>query len=296
MPILDRSTDSAIGDADEVVLGIEAVDLPTKSVQFFDIEDMQDSSRARGWNIDYRQIQPGRSFPRMVFAEYADISLVDEHVDRRVEIAGESPNGHMSITTKYRGNRDWVNGLLLDSQSILLVKPNTEIHVVTGEDSRTLSMHIPTDLLRQLGSGICEPRGPRNRGRSTSIDPDPHMADMLTRLMYIAIHGTETGRQRVEQASNLAVIASKLIDRSTENPDHSRRLTADESLRTIKCAREYIEAHLSEAIPISDICTKCCVSCSKLERIFRREIALSPTEYILARRLVAVRSDKNHVF
>jgi AraC-like DNA-binding protein len=62
----------------------------------------------------------------------------------------------------------------------------------------------------------------------------------------------------------------------------------DESLRTIKCAREIIETNLSETIPIGDICKNCAVSCSKLERIFRRELAMTPTQYILVRRLEAV--------
>lgn len=61
-----------------------------------------------------------------------------------------------------------------------------------------------------------------------------------------------------------------------------------DSWRTIKCAREFIEANLSEAISIGGICKNCAASCSKLERTFRRELAMSPTRYILARRLEAV--------
>ena len=62
----------------------------------------------------------------------------------------------------------------------------------------------------------------------------------------------------------------------------------DRSWRIIKRSWEYIEAHLSEVIAINDVCAYAAVSLSNLERTYRRELKISPVEYIRARRLSAV--------
>ncbi len=62
----------------------------------------------------------------------------------------------------------------------------------------------------------------------------------------------------------------------------------DRSWRIIKRSWEYIEAHLSEVIAINDVCAYAAVSLSNLERTYRRELKMSPIEYIRARRLSAV--------
>ena len=60
------------------------------------------------------------------------------------------------------------------------------------------------------------------------------------------------------------------------------------SWRVLKRSREYIEAHLSDVIAIKMVCAYAAVSLSNLERTYRRELKMSPVEYIRAQRLSAV--------
>ena len=62
----------------------------------------------------------------------------------------------------------------------------------------------------------------------------------------------------------------------------------EKSWRIIKRSRDYIEAHLSDVIAIKTVCAYAAVSLSNLERTYRRELKMSPVEYIRARRLSAV--------
>ena len=64
-----------------------------------------------------------------------------------------------------------------------------------------------------------------------------------------------------------------------------------ESLRTVNCACAFVEAHLDGPISVCEICAYNGISLSKLERSFRRELNMSPTEYILSRRLAAANRD-----
>ncbi len=54
-------------------------------------------------------------------------------------------------------------------------------------------------------------------------------------------------------------------------------------------AIDYVHEHLSQLIRVTDLCKYCGVSLSTLERIFRRELGITPNAYIHAARLHDVR-------
>ena len=89
----------------------------------------------------------------------------------------------------------------------------------------------------------------------------------------------------------LATILATISDRPSWTQKTYSQTSANETLRILARAREYIEAHLHESIRISDICEVSATSASKLERIFRRELHTSPCGYVLGRRLEAVRKE-----
>lgn len=257
-------------------------------MEISDISDTQAASRTDNWTVEYRQIQPGRLTTRTAFSECADVSLLEEQFNRRIEIVGRSPSDCVSIVALINGENHWVNGLTLDTRSVLLIEPGTEIHAVTGEDTHSISMTVLTARLRRIRSDILESGTSRGRGRSILVSLGPKVADILRRLMHKGIHQSRSSSSQVEIASNLAAIVSTLVETRIGYPENSSRIRTDESLRTIKCALEFIEANLSSPIAMDSICKNCAASCSKLERTFRRELAISPTQYILARRLDAV--------
>ncbi len=267
---------------------LEVDRFPLESIQTCDIEDVQAASEAEGWMVEYHQIQAGRLSPRIAVSRFADVSLREVQVDRRIEFVGKSPSTHVSIFALVKGANQWINGLTLDTRNILLVEPGAEIHAVTGEDTHTISMCISIDRLREIRCDILEPGGSHGRGRVISVNLGQRVAQILMQLMYAGIHKPVSSSKKMKIAANMATIVSALVEGRIGYPKNTPRIMIDESLRTIKCAREIIETNLSETIPIGDICKNCAVSCSKLERIFRRELAMTPTQYILVRRLEAV--------
>ena len=59
--------------------------------------------------------------------------------------------------------------------------------------------------------------------------------------------------------------------------------------RALDRARQYIEAHLGETIRVESMCRYAGTTLRSLERIFAREMGMSPQQYVKARRLNAVR-------
>ncbi len=106
--------------------------------------------------------------------------------------------------------------------------------------------------------------------------------------MHTAIYQPKIGRWQEEQTNLLVAALVAIIGRRGEITESIRQSSTVDTWRTIKRAREFIEAHLAEPIKISEVCAYSATSLSKLERTFRRELQMTPSEYILARRLAAV--------
>ncbi len=91
------------------------------------------------------------------------------------------------------------------------------------------------------------------------------------------------------EESVIAAEMSRLLARpelEKKTGDPYRRLKKH---RIVVRAREYIHEHLTEHIHVTDLCKYCGVSLSTLERIFTRELEISPNSYIQVARLHEVR-------
>jgi len=109
--------------------------------------------------------------------------------------------------------------------------------------------------------------------------------------MHATNHQALPGRWQVERASRLATDLATIIHQFHKTTNKTCRTSREITWSTISRAREYIEAHLAEPISISKVSEYSATSLSKLERIFRRELQMSPSQYILARRLSSVNRD-----
>ncbi len=61
--------------------------------------------------------------------------------------------------------------------------------------------------------------------------------------------------------------------------------------RIVVRAKDYVDEHLTNVIRVTDLCKYCGVSLSTLERIFTRELGITPKGYIRAMRLHEVRRE-----
>ena len=73
--------------------------------------------------------------------------------------------------------------------------------------------------------------------------------------------------------------------------DAGRPLRRGVRAKYIRQARDYIEAHLEEALPLTQVAAHACVSTRTLELAFRDVLGATPTAYILTRRLNKARRE-----
>ena len=263
---------------------VETVD----SLQFCSIEEMQATADAQGWSATYRQLQAGKLLASSYSGTCGEITLADEFVSRQIEVVGTTPDAHITVVVPITSGGLWMNGREFNWHGVLCLPSGTEMHGVTRENHRVLSMHVPITLLQMAGLDTCDVWARLIGGEAVYTAPGDGIGDRLKRLMYAAIHEPSPVSEQSDETSELLSGLNSAVAISVERKLRATRESVDEKRRVVKRSREYIEAHLSEPIQIGEVSRCAATSISKLERTFRHELQMSPSQYILKRRLIRV--------
>ena len=228
---------------------------------------------------------------RTAARDCTDIAFLDQSVSQRIEIVGEAPQGHITVLAPVGRGRFSINGQTFDGPGIFLLHPRAELHAANNEILRVVAMTVPISLLRETDRDDLHTWEQADRCQTILIEPGSRIVQRLRLLMEATMRQPTSAHDRVERASSLATILATIVDQYTGTQKTTFRTSPAGSLRILRRAREFIEAHLSETIPISEVCTVSATSVSKLERTFQRELQMSPSRYILTCRLEAVRKE-----
>ncbi len=261
------------------------------SAYYCSVEEMQEACEKNGWSIEFRQLQAGQLTSSMAPGMCADILLLDQHLSRRIEVVGEAPDGYVTVLAPVGQAEFCINGQSFSGQGVFLLGSCAELHSVNNEVLRVFSMNVPISLLQQTGCRTLDTSEDHLRCQTLMIEPGAAIVQHLRSLMHATIHQALPGRWQVERASRLATELATIIDQFHKTPKTTCRTSPRNIWFTINRARDFIEAHLTEPISIGKVSEYSATSVSKLERIFRRELQMSPSQYILARRLAAVNRD-----
>ena len=262
---------------------VETVD----SLQFCSIEEMQATADAQGWSATYRQLQAGKLLASSYSGTCGEITLADEFVSRQIEVVGTTPDAHITVVVPITSGGLWMNGREFNWHGVLCLPSGTEMHGVARENHRVLSMHVPITLLQMAGLDTCDTWVRLIGGEVVYTALGDGIGERLKRLMYVAIHEPSPVSEQSDETSELLSGLNSAVAISVERKSRATRESVDEKCRVVKRSREYIEAHLSEPIQIGKVCRCAATSISKLERTFRHELQMSPSQYILTRRLIA---------
>ena len=251
------------------------------------VRAIRHSCWSAGWSLSVSQIDPGPLHVSVVGARAALTSLVRVTADRRLELVGRSPQNTITVVTVADRSKLWANAQRIDEHDVLLLQPGSAFHVITSDDCCLSLVHIPKAIVEPLCAFIEDPTLIEGEGARFVIRPGTKDVARLRRLTAAAINHTSSGPGQAGRQFLLSATLAEIVD---DWSNSKRGLPADREVhRIISRARQFIEANMSNSISIGDMCAYSATSMSKLERTFRRELRLTPSRYVLARRLAAVR-------
>ena len=242
---------------------------------------MQAASEEAGWECEYRQIEAGQLESQMVFQPVGGSSLLCETANRRLDISARTPVSAVSVLVPLSDTHVLINGRRLSDDRIMILAPDIDFHAVSNRGGEVWSIHLRSDLLDEsldldkLGTRI--------------IDGQP---DALTKFRDAIKYSLESDEERVldHHETRFADLTQSLISSdapATKTDRYHRR----QKRKALSRALEYIEAHLTSQLRMGRICSYAGVSQSTLGRMFRREFQQTPSSYLRALRLNAVRRE-----
>ena len=178
------------------------------------------------------------------------------------------------------------NGVTLSPGDLMVYMPGTEMEVTTLGHADVICLHLAPYLLEQdvrraAPDWWCAERTFCLRSRA------PGARSLLA--LASALLSTSGAQHSPEQCAGM--VAELLARALTESHDPILRLPRRRiiQLQALDRARAFIDGHLGETIRMTDLCHHAGVSLKTLERLFRRELQASPSEYVERSRLDRVR-------
>ncbi|MCZ6894931.1 MAG: AraC family transcriptional regulator [Gammaproteobacteria bacterium] len=256
---------------------------------FNDIGHVQQVSQQMGANMEYRQLEPGALQSFASHQIFPDVSVGYDGANRRIEVMGDNA-GYVFFILPTCETTFWINGRTVSDGECALLTEGADLHAMdrtTPGKFLTVLVRIP--LLSSALSAVSGDAMSLGSGLTLTARPKRHRIQRLKQLVLCTLDSS-TDQVFIDQlVENLVfeIAVTFANDQATSNP-HAHE-TRGNGLRTIRLAKDYIEAHLTAPMRITDVSTYAGVSLSKLERVFRRELMTSPAHYIRAHRLAAVR-------
>ncbi len=263
--------------------------LRERAVRHDNVHDIKRACAIVGWDLDFHQIQPGNLSARVAAGKTGDTRVIIYQVNLRIEVIGAPSGNHVTLISPDAGHTVWTNGFRLEDSNALLLPPHACLHLVGGPTA-LIQAQVPTRLLRQFGVSDPDLQSIDNRDGAMVVNLEPHAADSLRSLMSSVAFPESKLAGQEHRDFKLAALTGDLMRWAIEQGQRAR-IPRSDSWRTISRAREYIEANLHRTIRMGHISNYACASVSKIERIFQRELCMTPWHYILARRLHAVNRD-----
>lgn len=263
-----------------------------ETVRFSTAEELEHANRETGWDIEYRQLLRAPCSSDYAFREWTESLLMRERHHGSLEASGAPPPGMTAIIIPGKPNgRTTFQGEALSGNELLLVAPGGEIDSVILEGLEVLSFTLPWSVFRDAAGYVDAVLPDMGSIEAVAVRRPPDEVDGLRRDLMGLLERTDSVDERTQQArtSNFALDVAQQLFRSGNDPALNAPYRSAPHRKHLSLAREYLDANMKGPVKMADVCAHAGIRLRTLERVFQRELRVSPYRYLLARRLGAVR-------
>ena len=263
-----------------------------ETARFSTAEELEQANRETGWDLEYRQLLRAPCASDFAFRAWGDSLLMRERYHSSLEIAGAPPRGMTAIIIPGTPNsRTTFNGEAIAGDQLLLVAPGGEIDSTILEGLEVLSFCLPWSLFRDAASKVDEALVDERSHKTFVVRTPPKEVDSLRLDLMRLLEEADPADELTQQArtSNFALRFAEQLFRRRNEPARSKPNRSISHQKHLSLAKQYLDAHMKGPVKMAHVCTHAGVRFRTLQRVFQSELGVSPSSYLLARRLGAVR-------
>ena len=251
---------------------------------------MEQANREAGWDLEYRQLVGGDFSARYAVQQCSKTLLMRERYDCSLEIQGKLAEDAVTVIIPRNPDKSaTLNGEELMYGRMFTFPPGAEVNAVVLGGLGLDSFYLPERVLHQAADAFDPSQAPVFADCVLRLDVGGQRLRRLQQTFTALLSADQESVSRRELEASLALHTAELIEDGqggTVHCDISRPMAPGGAFDR---AREYIEANLQAPLTMADICSQAEIRIRSLQRLFLRELDLTPTQYILARRLNSVR-------
>ncbi|MBT8469498.1 MAG: helix-turn-helix domain-containing protein [Deltaproteobacteria bacterium] len=263
-----------------------------ETIRFSTAEELEHANRETGWDIEYRQLLRAPCSSDYAFREWTESVLMHERHHGSLEASGAPPPAMAALIIPGKPNgRVTFQGEALSGDELLLVAPGGEIDSVILEGLEVLSFCLPWSVFFDAARCVDAVLPEEGSIKALAVRRPPEQVDGLRRHLRGLLERTDSADERTQRArtSNFALDFAQPLFCRGNDPAMNAPYRSTSHRKHLSLAKEYLDANMKGPVKMADVCAHAGIPLRTLERVFQRELSVSPNRYLLARRLSAVR-------
>jgi AraC-like DNA-binding protein len=259
----------------------------TQAVAHARFSDIDSLGRLAGWDLDFRQLDPGAVEIRSRWLAGPNTNILGFRISRGFHQRGYPPRETLTFGIPLVGLRDW-RGRSIEAPALVDFNHVWGLDCVSTQRFAGVTLAVNVNFLNTVCEAFQLPLyEDLHQAKSGSVVPQSDAALSLRDRLLRHLDGVP-GRFDEEQESQVVV---DLLAALTATSCREDSTSAHVRSRVVTAAVEYVEDHRNEAITVGDICRDTGVSWRTLDRAFRERFGIGPKAYATRRRLQGARQD-----
>ena len=253
-------------------------------------------SQAIGWDMDFRQIEPGLLSARAVGFGHAGIMVMRVEFNRSFHQLGSPPVGFLTfgLPDIESGTLRW-SGTETPPGVLINFSYEEELDCVNQGPLGGYVLSFSEDTLNRASETLGFDSGfvgsiQENRFWAPHGDEHEHLRQVLRALEKVAVCDGDEGLEQWKEVFNTDLVT--LVIRILAMDSFTARQSAPQfRLAAMNRALKMLNEHDQPSPSIEALCTMVGASWATLERAFKDEFGMAPKRYDKSKRLAAVRSE-----
>ncbi len=259
-----------------------------KRYQYQDIDQLNETARKLDYQASYLQLTPGNMQTDVMNSVLNKTVFIHKQIRHPIEIRGAARKEYCTFLLRLSNECFQINGIEPEKGELYFVPPGADIHIVTGNLAELLSVAVPFSLIL------------------SQFLPDSTELDRLCSAKTLLFSIDRTNRAKlttcikaclqadieIELKHDLQILLIECLAKilMTNQPLLGFNIFGHrEKRKPLISVTDYIAANFDQSIQISDLTQLASVSERSLQRLFRSELGVTPSQYIRAYRLETVR-------
>ncbi|GEM_PF-5074199 len=237
-----------------------------------------------GWDCDYVQYSSGKLEAPFDAFLYGGMQFTQQHFNQKLCVQGSPPPDTIPIILFTQSMEEGCfDGRTFGSRDGVFMRSGSDGILHTPRNCRLFTISVSKEYLSRVAWTYDHIDLDRSLHENQVISFQAETLNKLRCFISKAYSSCPSDPASMELHDEILRALSETLRHN--HPPETLSLQCSNHNMYVRKAQEYIEHHLKEDLPLTDVATYAGISLRSLELAFRKVLQLSPNEYIRTQRL-----------